>query len=171
MNIVTSKSEIKLHFRGRSSDGSTFVDTWASKALYGESVGKPEPFKVVLGNGILLASLEKALVGMTEGEKKNVNLSAEEAHGRRRPDAIFPVDRKLFPEELQLQCGMPVTGKNAETGDMVPAVVLAFDDESVVLDHNHPLCEQALNFEIEIVEIEEVSAETTEEGGIDRNSQ
>jgi len=58
---------------------------------------------------------------------------------------------------------MPVTGKNAETGDMVPAVVLAFDDESVVLDHNHPLCEQALNFEIEIVEIEEVSAETTEE--------
>ena len=149
MNKVTKNSKITLHFKGTSSDGSIFVNTWNSK----EPEGKPEPFKVALGNGMLLSSLENALVGMTTGEKKSIELSVEDAHGHRNPNAIFAVPRNLFPDDINLVCGMPVSGKNQDSGDTISAIVLAFDNENVMLDHNHPLCEHSLKFDVEIVDI------------------
>ncbi len=47
-----------------------------------------EPLKVVIGEGTLPPDLEMALIGMREGERKEVAIPPERAYGSRNPDKI-----------------------------------------------------------------------------------
>ena len=68
--------------------------------------------------------------------------------------------RSSFPEDYVFEEGAHVQGTNGN-GQPVLAKIMSFTDDEVTLDLNHPLAGQDINFEIEIVEIEETS-ETAE---------
>jgi len=64
------------------------------------------------------------------------------------------IDRSLFPQDLQLSEGMPVP-LTTEEGHKLLGRIIGLTEEVVTVDLNHPLAGQTLNFEIELVEVEQ----------------
>ncbi len=106
------------------------------------------------GKGEMIPGFEKELIGMKKGEKKNFELSPEDGYGIRSDEAIQKVPREAFKEIDGLMAGM-VVGLQSPDGQDLQAVVAALDDESVTLDLNHPLAGKKLNFDVEVVEVED----------------
>ena len=150
MKTVTNGNAVKLHYKGTFPDGEVFDD----------SRSRGQTMSIMVGQGQLIKGFESALIGMTEGQTKTINLTADEAYGQPVPEAIITAPRTAFPEDFPLAEGMPVTGQSAD-GSPVHAKILSFTDTEVTLDHNHPLAGKDINFEIELVEIEETT-ETVE---------
>ena len=95
---------------------------------------------------------------MTEGETKTINLTADEAYGQVRPEAIVTAPRHAFPPDFEFEVGLRVQGQGP--AGPVQAKILSFNEEHVELDHNHPLAGKDINFEIELVEIEAAATDT-----------
>jgi FKBP-type peptidyl-prolyl cis-trans isomerase 2 len=108
-----------------------------------------EPVVYVHGGGQILRALEAALIGLAENERKSVKLDPEDAYGVVNPAAYQEVPRDSIPEDL-LAVGTPLQARGYDG----PIRVHAIHDDTVVLDFNHPLAGEALNFDIRIVSIE-----------------
>tara|TARA_R110000824_G_C15147698_1_gene670668 strand:+ start:97 stop:546 length:450 start_codon:yes stop_codon:yes gene_type:complete len=143
MKTVINGNNVKLHYKGTFPDGEVFDDSRA----------RGQTMNVLVGNGQLIKGFESALIGMTEGEVKTINLAPEEAYGPVIEQAIVTAPKSSFPEDFVFQEGVMVSGTSKE-GKTISATIASFDDESVVLDHNHPLAGKDINFEIEVVKID-----------------
>jgi len=144
MKTVENGNAVKLHYKGTFPDGEVFDDS----RLRGEAMS------ISVGRGMLIEGFESALLGMTEGQVKNINLSADEAYGPLRPEAIVTSPKNVFPENFPFEVGLSVQGKGPE-GQPVRAKIVSFNDTEVTLDHNHPLAGKDLIFEIELIQIED----------------
>jgi peptidylprolyl isomerase len=142
MKTVENGNNVMLHYKGTFPDGEEFDNS--------RNHGKA--MEVNVGAGQLLEEFEKALVGMTEGEVRNISLTADEAYGQPIEEAIVTVPLQAFPEDFKFEEGLVVSGQGP-SGETVRAKILTFDEEKVILDHNHPLAGKDINFEIELVEI------------------
>lgn len=151
MKTAENGNTVSVHYKGTFPDGEVFDDS----RLRGEAMN------VLIGAGNIISGFETALLGMTEGETKTVNLKAEEAYGQPDPNAIATVPKAAFPENYDFEIGAKVQGQDP-TGNVVLAEIVSFDAENVTLDHNHPLVGRELNFEIELVKID-ASEDTTGE--------
>ena len=132
---------VRVHYSGKLDTG----------VLFDSSEGC-EPLEFELGSGQLIQGFEEAVVGMSPGESKTVQIPPEKGYGRYREDRVFKVDKKDLPPEV-----VPVEGMSLEVcasnGVMVPVQITEVADTTVTLDANHPLSEQTLTFEIKLVEI------------------
>ena len=90
---------------------------------------------------------------MKVGEVKSVKLEPGEAYGDVNPEAYQSVPYSHFPEGFKFSVGSVVRGSN-ETGEEVRARINSVEDDSVVLDFNHPLAGKSLNFEIELISVD-----------------
>jgi peptidylprolyl isomerase len=143
MKTVENGSFVKLHYRGTFPDGEVFDDSRL----------RDQMMEIVVGKGEIIKGFEQALIGMTEGETKVINLSSEEAYGPPRPEMIVSTSLQAFPDNFEFEVGMKVQGKSP-TGQIVLAEIISYDEDNVVLDHNHPLAGKDINFQIELVQIE-----------------
>ena len=100
----------------------------------------------------MIKGFDAALPGMTIGEKKTINISAEEGYGERSEEAMIPFPKENVPEDMKLEPGMTLTLSNQD-GQPVPVVVVEVKDDVIMLDANHFLAGQELIFDIELVEI------------------
>jgi len=90
---------------------------------------------------------------MSKGEKKSVRIPAEEAYGERNSELIHQVPKSALPEDMEVEAGMPLQASGPD-GQVVNMVVIEVSDDSIQVDANHPLAGQALNFDIELVELD-----------------
>ena len=141
MTQVKSGDTVRIHYVGSLSDGTKF-----------DSSEGRDPLEFVVGAGQIISGLDKALVGMAVGERKNVNVPAEEAYGNADPNARQSVSRKQIPEHIPLDPGTQLQVKTAE-GQTINVVVAEVTDDAVVLDANHALAGKDLVFAIELVSI------------------
>ena len=116
-----------------------------------------EPLKYVHGSGQLLPALESELEGMKAGEIKQVVLKAEEGYGETNPKALVEVAMDKIPEDAQ-KVGAMLQGQSAE-GASVYARVAEIREETVILDHNHPLAGKTLHFDVKVLEINKAAKE------------
>jgi len=93
---------------------------------------------------------------MKPGESKTVAIPAEEAYGPRYEEPVFEVDRSQFSDDAKLEIGSVVNFYSAPIGGM-KAVVIAVSESTVTIDANHPLAEEDMVFDIELIEIVEVA--------------
>ena len=150
MKTVQNGNSVELHYKGTFPDGEVFDSSWE----------RGETMNILVGQGSLIKGFESALLGMTEGETKTVNLTANEAYGPVIEEAIISVPKSAFPEDFPFQEGAAVQGQNS-SGSPVIARIVKLNEDNVILDHNHPLAGKDINFEIELVKID--SKETTSE--------
>lgn len=132
---------VKVHYTGTLKDGTVFDTSRNRDAL-----------EVTLGSGKVIRGFEEAVVGMSEGETKKVELAPADAYGPKRDDLVIQVQRDKFPADVDPREGMPLNLKGPEEV-IVPAVITEVSEEAVTIDANHPLAGEELTFDIELAEI------------------
>jgi len=123
-----------------------------------------QPLEFVNGKGQIIPGLEEALVGMSEGESKDVLVPAEKAYGEANPEAKQTLPIEQF-EGVDLVEGMTLYGQG-ENGETVQVVVTSFDDKEVNVDFNHPLAGKDLMFSVTVLSAREATAEEIASGQI-----
>lgn len=99
------------------------------------------------GSNQIISGLEKELVEMNVGDKKTVEVVADEAYGPKYDDRIAEVPREQFPEELEV--GMMFS---TDPEGMSIVTVTEVTETTVTVDANHPLAGEDLTFDVEITD-------------------
>ncbi len=121
-----------------------------------------EPLAYLHGTGNIVPGLEKELHGKQAGDKINVEVSPEEGYGEINPELIQEVDRAAFEGVDNIEVGMRFMAQTA--WGQQPVVVTAITDETVIVDGNHPLADQTLKFDVEVVEVRDATEEELSHG-------
>lgn len=132
---------VQVHYTGTLADGTPFDS----------SVGG-DPLEFTLGAGQLIPGFEQAVAQMIVGETRTVTIPADEAYGPRYEELRQEVPRDLIPEGIELSEGLALQGP-APDGHPMRYTVVAFSEEKVTLDGNHPLAGEDLVFELELLAI------------------
>ncbi|OQW33907.1 MAG: hypothetical protein A4E19_19250 [Nitrospira sp. SG-bin1] len=115
-----------------------------------------EPLKVMQGRHEIIPGLEKALEGMTAGEKKNVTVAPAEAYGSVDPKAFQEVDKNMVPSNAR-KVGTQLEGKTSDGRTVFPRIS-EVKNETVVLDFNHPLAGKTLHFDVKVLDVAQASS-------------
>lgn len=116
-----------------------------------------DPVTFVVGDGNLPASFEKSIIGLKVGDSRSVVLTPEEGFGSHREENVQRFKREQFEKmsiTIPLEPGMVINFTDAARGE-VPGVVKSIEAQYVVIDFNHPLAGKSLNFQVEILAVEE----------------
>lgn len=141
MNTVKDGDTVKIEFTGTLEDGSEFDC----------NVGG-EPLEFTLGQGKMMPGLERAVLGMAEGESGSVVIAPEEAFGPRLDELVFEELRSAFPDDQELVVGMTIVAEGPN-GEQIPLHLVELGEETVKLDANHPLAGENLQFELKVLEL------------------
>ena len=141
MAQVKSGDKIKVHYHGKLTNGETF-----------DSSAGREPLEFEVGSGMVIPGFDDGVTGMTVGEKKTVNIPFGEAYGPKNPEMVIEMPKDRFPEDMQVEVGMPLM-MNDQQGQQFQVTIVEIKDDAVMLDANHPLAGQDLIFDLELVEI------------------
>lgn len=139
--VIENGSSVSIEYTLKLDDGTT-VDS---------NVGQ-DPLTYTQGSSEILPALEEALLGHKVGDSKEVKLTAEQGYGPVNPDAYQEVQMDMVPEDARTVGTMLVA--SAPDGQQQPIRVHEVREETIVLDFNHPLAGQALNFDITVLAIE-----------------
>ena len=141
MNVVQPNSYVTVAYVLKDDDGEVLD---ASDAEDGE------PIEYVHGYGMLVPGLEAALAGLKSGEKKKITVGADEGYGERDEELMMELDRGEFPETVQP--GDEFVAASPD-GEEVVLHVVEVNEDSVLVDANHPLAGMTLHYEIEVKSI------------------
>ncbi|MDP1714166.1 MAG: peptidylprolyl isomerase [Anaerolineales bacterium] len=123
------------------------------------------PLQFLAGYDNIVPGLEREMIGMKIGEKKEVVVKPEEGYGEFDEEAFMDVPRTEFPEDLKLEEGMELHLTN-EDDQPQAAYVTSFDDQTVQLDFNHPLAGAELHFNVTVVALREPTKEELDHGHV-----
>ena len=141
MAPVKQGDTITVNYTGKLPDGT----------IFDSSVGR-QPIVFTLGKGKLIAGFEKAVIGMSAGQKKTVVIPFAEAYGERRQNAVVEMERKNFPANFAPQIGQRLELTQEDDSNLL-VTVAGLTDTHIKLDANHPLAGKDLTFEIELLSI------------------
>ncbi len=130
-----------------------------------------DPIVFLQGAGQIIPGLEKAIYGLTAGDKKSVTVAPEDGYGEIDPDSIVEVPKDEFPEDFPLELGVEITVNTEDEDDEsleeeMEATIVAINEDTITLDFNHPLAGKSLNFDVNILEVRQATPEEIEHGHV-----
>ena len=142
---VRPDSFLILHYRLSGADGNV-INTFADS-----------PATLQMGSGMLAEALEERLLGLVEGSHTTFELSAGSVFGDADPARRQWVEHSALAEagepQIERQVGEVLQFSSPDGQTRMAATVAGLDGPRVLLDFNHPLAGQALNFEVQIIGI------------------
>lgn len=136
MSIVANQGDkVEILYTGKLKD-QTIFDTTADRG----------PFQFVIGSQGIIKGVSEAVLGMKVGDKKLVELSPQDAYGYYNDQLVSKIPKTNIPANAKI--GDILTDPNGRNW-----WVRQFENDSVLIDGNHPLAGQSLIFEIELVKI------------------
>ncbi|MBD3314069.1 peptidylprolyl isomerase [Candidatus Woesearchaeota archaeon] len=139
---VKKGSKVKVSYTGTLDDGQVF-DT---------SEGK-EPLEFEVGAGMIIPGFEQGVMGMKEGEEKEIKIEAKDAYGERDENNVQAIPKDQVDVGQEVKEGMTLAVQ-APNGQKVPVKVTKVDDQNVFIDMNHPLAGKNLSFKVKVEGIE-----------------
>lgn len=133
--VVKAGDKVTVHYTGTLDDGKQF-----------DSSKGGDPLKFTVGAGQMIPGFDRAVLGMEVGKSVKVHLDPKDAYGERSESLIVKVPADQAPPGLTVGTRVAYGGR--------PATITAVTPEGVTVDTNHELAGQALNFEIELVSID-----------------
>jgi len=140
MKKIELNSTVTVHYTGKLEDGTIFDSSLTE--------GR-EPLSTSLGQGSLIQGFEKALIDMTEGEKKTVNIPSSEAYGDINPTLVVEVPKDRVPEGVEEGAMLQTMTQQGPMNVLVKEI----KDDVVVIDANHPLAGKDLIFDLEVISV------------------
>jgi FKBP-type peptidyl-prolyl cis-trans isomerase SlyD len=117
------------------------------------------------GGSCFLKGLADGLCDLAKGERRSIQVRAEQAYGFYNPELVRRVRRRDLPQGPH-PVGATVC-KRLSGSEVVAYRVIAADQEFVTLDGNHPLAGQDLVFDIETLEARDATADEVTESLVD----
>src|SRR5574342_708760 len=111
MQQAKKGDKVKVHYHGTLTSGETF-----------DSSKGREPLEFEVGGGMVIKGFDKGVTGMSEGEKKAVNIPYDEAYGPRNPEMLIEIPKDKFPNDLDLEIGLQLSMGNG-SGQTFPVVI------------------------------------------------
>ena len=136
--VAQNGDTVSVVYTGTFENGTVF-DSNVDKALLEFSVG----------SGQMIKGFDSAVIGMKEGDVKNVTLPPNDAYGEHNTDAVVSVHVSYFTQRGI----MPQEGMRIYVGSQ-PATIMKVLGSSAVVDFNHPLAGKTLVFMIKMLKIE-----------------
>ncbi len=138
---VKTDDVITVHYTGKFEDGNVF-----------DSSLDREPLEFKVGEGKIIPGFEEAVIGMAEGESKEIEIPSEKAYGDVREELVEEINKSNLPESIDPKEGMELVSKNPEGQELIVKIKEVKDD-TIVIDANHPLAGQNLFFDIRVEQI------------------
>lgn len=108
--------------------------------------------------------VEKALDGKAVGDSCRVHLPPSDAFGEYDAELVRVETRDKFPVEINV--GMQFEGQSDKHEDMVVYTVTDIAEDKVVVDGNHPLAGQTLNFQCVVSSVRAATQEELTHGHV-----
>ena len=137
---IADNTVVEFHYTLTDNSGKT-LDTSEGRA----------PLAYIQGKQNIVPGLEKQMNGKNVGDKFSAQVPAAEAYGPYYEGMVQSVDKAQFDGIENLQIGMQFQVQT-EQGALIVAVK-EIQDNSVVLDGNHPLAGVDLTFDVEVVSV------------------
>ena len=129
-----------VHYTGRLEDGQVF-----------DSSEGGEPLEFEVGAGEVIQGFDEGVRGMSVGEKRTIEIEADDAYGQRSDALVQRVARDEINIGTEPQVGMNLVLQLPD-GNQIPVAITGVTEDSVTLDANHPLAGQKLIFDVELVD-------------------
>ncbi len=139
---VKKGDKVKVEYEGSLEDGSVFDSS--------DKHGEPLEFQA--GEGQMIKGFDDAVIGMEEGEEKNITLQPKDAYGDKNPQMVQEVPKEKLPQGAEIKAGM-MLGMMLPNGVQLPAKVVSVSEKGATLDLNHPLAGKVLKFRLKVVSI------------------
>jgi len=150
---IAADSVVLIHYTLKDDDGK----------VLDSSVGG-EPLAYIQGHGNLVSGLEKALEGKSRGNRIAATVAPAEGYGMRNEALVQRVPKRSLQRTGEIRKGMQFQAQTEE-GMRVFTVTTVVGD-MVTLDGNHPLADQTLHFDVEVVDVRAATAEELEHGHV-----
>ena len=144
MRKVQIGDVVSIHCIGKLKNGKVFENTYEG-----------EPFIFQVGSPEIISGLSEALIGMEEGEEKEVMIPSEKAFGPRDENLVRTVPRDALSLDVEPEAGLMLNlVVDTPQGEMnFPATIVKVTDTELVLDLNPPLAGEDLIFQIKLLKI------------------
>ena len=150
---IAKNNVVVMHYAVSDSEGTLIDSSYEDK-----------PMAIIQGSGYLIPGLDDALVDHQAGDKFEVAVACDQAYGERHDDYVQTVPREVLAgvEDLALGTQLRATTDDGEQ----TVIVIDVQDDVITVDGNHPLSGLDLNFDVEIIEVREATAEELEHGHV-----
>jgi FKBP-type peptidyl-prolyl cis-trans isomerase SlyD len=150
---VSAQKVVSIHYTLTNEDGHV-LDSSEGHA----------PLAYIQGEGNIIPGLENALLGKSAGDTLKVTIPPEEGYGLRDDNLIQAVPKEAFHGVEEILPGMQFHTETADGGQLVTVVDVQGD--MVILDGNHPMSGETLNFAVEIIEVRDATSEELAHGHV-----
>jgi FKBP-type peptidyl-prolyl cis-trans isomerase SlyD len=123
-----------------------------------------EPLAYIHGAGGLIPGLEKELEGKVKGDKLIAIIAPEQAYGVRSEELVQDIPLDRFEDKSEIQVGAQFQVSNGDHTHI--ATVIEIGETDIKVDMNHPLADQTLHFDVEVMEVREPTKEELEHGHV-----
>ena len=111
------------------------------------------PERAIVGEDPLIPGLVEALLGLKEGETKNVRIPPNKAYGIKIENSTNILHERAFDNPENLKVNDIVIIATPE-GDRIPVFIRGIDGKNITIDLNHPLAGHYIQFSIILRSIE-----------------
>lgn len=115
-----------------------------------------EPMPYLHGADNIVPGLERQMLGRKVGDRFKAVVPAAEGYGEVEGPGPQAIPRDAFPEDAELEEGMQFHAQDEE-GNEMPLWVVSIEDDTVLVDQNHPLAGVELHFQVEIVDMRDAT--------------
>ena len=119
-----------------------------------------DPLYYIQGIGNLILGMEEGLEGKKKGDKFQIKVSPEKGYGVKDPNLMQQVPITAFGGQ-EVKAGMKFS---TNQGHVV--TVTEVSTETVTVDANHELAGVELNFDVEVMEVREATADEISHGHV-----
>lgn len=114
-------------------------------------------------NDVMSEDVTKQLYGKKVGDIIEVPVNTAKLYGERNEALVFTDRIENVPAEYR-EIGMTITMEN-EKGEPKTFIVTRFDDKTLTIDGNNPLCGRTVTFMLEVLTIRDATDEEVDLGG------
>jgi len=120
------------------------------------------PLLFLVGSGHIIPGLEKELVTLNVGDKKNVVIAPQDGYGDIVEDLKITVQKGQFPEGAELNIGDQFQVNEEPNAPVF--TIMKIEGEEVHIDGNHPMAGVELHFDVELTEKRDATDEEKSHG-------
>jgi FKBP-type peptidyl-prolyl cis-trans isomerase 2 len=110
-----------------------------------DAKAKPKEFILIIGEGLVVPGLDRALEGKEIGKEYEISVSAKDGFGERKRELVKTIPLKVFSEQkINPYPGLVLSMDNAL------ARIITISGARVMTDFNHPLAGKDLKYKLTI---------------------